>query len=62
MDCHFFESSYYYPQLSPQGETVSDNDLNWLTHPTTINPDLIIDHDPTEQVGTSSFLDYFCLV
>ena len=55
MDCDFFESSYYYPQLSPQVETVNGDDLSWLTYPTTyltaINLNPIIDHDPTEQVG-----------
>ena len=51
MDCDLFESSYYYPQLSPQGKTVSGDDLSWLIYPTIINLDPIIDHDPTEQVG-----------
>ena len=51
MDCDFFESLYYYPQLNPQGEIVSGDDLSWLTYPTVVNQDFIIDHDPTEQVG-----------
>ena len=45
MDCEFFEDIYYYTQLSPQGETVSDY-LNWLTHP------IVMDLDPKEEVGT----------
>ena len=51
MDSDFFEDSYYYPQVSPQGETVSDDNLSWLIHPTDINQDSIIDHDPTKKVG-----------
>ena len=51
MDRDFFESSYYYPQLSPQGETMSGDDLSWLTYSITINLDPVIYHDPTEQVG-----------
>ena len=27
-NCNFFESSYYYPQLSPQGEIMSGDDLS----------------------------------
>ena len=49
MDCDFFESSYYYPQLSPQGETMSGDELSWLTYPTAINSNPIIDHEPTKQ-------------
>ena len=30
---------------------MSGDDLSWLTYPIAINPDPIIDHDPTEQVG-----------
>ena len=44
MDCDFFENSYFYPQLRPQGEIICD-DLIWLIHPITI------DLDPKEQVG-----------
>ena len=51
MDCDFFESSYYYPQLSPQGETMSGDDLSQLVYPIAINPNPIIDHDSTKQVG-----------
>ena len=32
MDCEFFEESYYFSQLGPQGESVG-NDLNWPTYP-----------------------------
>uniref|UniRef100_A0A803M5B1 Retrovirus-related Pol polyprotein from transposon TNT 1-94 n=1 Tax=Chenopodium quinoa TaxID=63459 RepID=A0A803M5B1_CHEQI len=47
MDCDFFEHSYFYPQLSPQGETVVD-DLSWLTYPVTM------EEDPKEQVGQTT--------
>ena len=44
MDCDFFEHSYFYSQLRPQGETTCD-DLSWLTHSVTN------DLNPEEQVG-----------
>ena len=44
MDCEFFEESYYFSQLGPQGESVGD-DLSWLTYP--------IRMDPPEQVGNT---------
>ena len=44
MDCDFFEHSYFYSQLRPQGETVCD-DLSWLTY--SVTDDL----NPKEQVG-----------
>ena len=33
---------------------MSSDDLSWLIYPTAINPDPIIDHDPTEQVGNTT--------
>ena len=45
MDCEFFEESYYFPQLSSQGENRVEN-LNWLTYPGRI--------DPKEQVGNTT--------
>ena len=54
LGCDFFQSSYNYPQLSPQREIVSGDDLSWLTFPNAINPNPIIDHDPTEHVGNST--------
>lgn len=47
LDCEFFEQSYYYTQLSPQGESLSD-DLSWLTYPEVMNP------DPITQVGNTT--------
>uniref|UniRef100_A0A803KQ64 Uncharacterized protein n=1 Tax=Chenopodium quinoa TaxID=63459 RepID=A0A803KQ64_CHEQI len=47
LDCEFFEHSYYYTQLGPQGETTSD-DLSWL-----INLEMM-DHDPPTQVGNTT--------
>ena len=44
MDCDFFESSYFYPQHRPQGETICD-DLSWLSY--SVSDDL----DPKEQAG-----------
>uniref|UniRef100_A0A803KSV8 Reverse transcriptase Ty1/copia-type domain-containing protein n=1 Tax=Chenopodium quinoa TaxID=63459 RepID=A0A803KSV8_CHEQI len=46
LDCEFFEQTYYYTQLSPQGENLSD-DLSWLTYPEMVDP------DPTTQVGNT---------
>lgn len=50
LDCEFFEQSYYYTQLSPQGESLSDDldDLSWLTYPEVMNP------DPTTQVSNTT--------
>ena len=44
MNCEFFEHSYFYSQLRPQGETTCD-ELSWLTHSVTN------DLNPKEQVG-----------
>ena len=49
MDCDFFESSYFYPQLRPQGEITCD-DLSWLTH------SLTNDLNPKEQVIPQTLL------
>ena len=46
LDYEFFEQSYYYTQLSPQGKNMSD-DLSWLTYPEMVDP------DPTTQVGNT---------
>uniref|UniRef100_A0A803LPC8 Reverse transcriptase Ty1/copia-type domain-containing protein n=1 Tax=Chenopodium quinoa TaxID=63459 RepID=A0A803LPC8_CHEQI len=47
LDCEFFEQTYYYTQLGPQGENLSD-DLSWLTYPKMVDP------DPTTQVGNTT--------
>uniref|UniRef100_A0A803LQS3 Reverse transcriptase Ty1/copia-type domain-containing protein n=1 Tax=Chenopodium quinoa TaxID=63459 RepID=A0A803LQS3_CHEQI len=47
LDCEFFEQTYYYTPLSPQGENLSD-DLSWLTYPEMVDP------DPTTQVGNTT--------
>ena len=44
MDCEFFEESYYFSQLSSQGENQVE-DLSWLKYPDRI--------DPKEQVGNT---------
>uniref|UniRef100_A0A803MX05 Retroviral polymerase SH3-like domain-containing protein n=1 Tax=Chenopodium quinoa TaxID=63459 RepID=A0A803MX05_CHEQI len=47
LDCEFFKQTYYYTQLGPQGENLSD-DLSWLTYPKMVDP------DPTTQVGNTT--------
>uniref|UniRef100_A0A803NB30 Reverse transcriptase Ty1/copia-type domain-containing protein n=1 Tax=Chenopodium quinoa TaxID=63459 RepID=A0A803NB30_CHEQI len=47
LDCEFFEQTYYYTQLGPQGENLS-GDLSWLTYPKMVDP------DPTTQVGNTT--------
>lgn len=49
MDCEFFKESYYFTQLSPQGESRS-GDLSWLTCLGRI--------DPQEQVGNTADTTY----
>ena len=51
MDFEFFEQSYYYTQLGPQGEIIHDN-LSWLINPVQINTGA--PGDPKEQVGETT--------
>ena len=59
MDCDFFEQSYYYTQLGPQGE-MSDADLSQLIYPIVndmpVNnmPVMIDKPDSKEQVGETT--------